>query len=133
MNTGSSLGYTDVQLFILKTESVRQHTGYIAVASLDKFCISANVRPIGGRLLAPPKPPLPPLPPPRPPLPPPRDIGNNDDKERQGKRRITVFVCAISLSQSTRCVFKLRLLHKRSHHSRVSVQPSFFPPSPTHL
>jgi hypothetical protein len=47
------------------------------VASLDKFCKSVKVKPIGGRLLVPPnpKPPLPRPRPPRPPLPPPpRDI-----------------------------------------------------------
>ena len=48
------------------------------MASLDKFCKSVKVRPIGGRLLVPPKP-KPPLPRPRPPRlplppPPPRDI-----------------------------------------------------------
>ena len=47
------------------------------MASLDKFCKSVKVKPMGGRLLVPPKP-KPPLPrprPPRPPLPPPpRDI-----------------------------------------------------------
>ena len=47
------------------------HTGYNALSSLSRAWISAKVRPIGGRLLAP-KPPFPPKPPRPPPLPPPR-------------------------------------------------------------
>ena len=46
----------------------RLHTGYRAVASLDRFWISANDKPIAGIMELPP---LPPLPPPRPPRPPP--------------------------------------------------------------
>jgi len=73
-NTGTGICYSSQ--FSSFDNKIQRHTGYKAVASLDKFCKSAKVRPIGGGLLALPKEPLPPPLPPRPPLPKPRDIAS---------------------------------------------------------
>ena len=73
VSTGTRIGY--IRLWDQREKEIMHaicpHTGYIAVASRDKFWMSANERPIGGIAELPVKPPLPLLLPPRPP---PRDM-----------------------------------------------------------
>lgn len=75
----------DISVYMSEVKERARPTGYKADASLDKFCKSANARPIGSGLFEPPKPPLPVPLPPRPPLPKPRDIVEGTS-QKSGRR-----------------------------------------------